>query len=95
MTLKSNSQGTALVARWLRIHLPRQGKRVRALVWEHPTCSGAAKPTSYNYQTCTLKPASRNCKAHVLQLLKPVRLEPVLCNKRSHRNERPAHHNEE
>ena len=29
------------------------------------------------------------------QLLKPVRLEPVLCNKRSHHNEKPAHRNEE
>ena len=33
--------------------------------------------------------------AHVPQLLKPARLEPVLCNKRSHRNEKPAHRNEE
>ena len=29
----------------------------------------------------------------MLQLLKPVHLEPVLCNKRSHDNEKPAHHN--
>ena len=29
------------------------------------------------------------------QLLKPVCLEPMLCNKRSHRNEKPAHRNEE
>ena len=29
------------------------------------------------------------------QLLKPARLEPVLCNKRSHRNEKPAHRKEE
>ena len=34
-------------------------------------------------------------RAHVLQLLKPVCLEPVLSNKRSHRNEKPAHCNEE
>ncbi|KAJ8789606.1 hypothetical protein J1605_022133 [Eschrichtius robustus] len=27
--------------------------------------------------------------------MKPVRLEPVLHNKRSHRNEKPAHRNEE
>ena len=31
----------------------------------------------------------------MLQLLKPVRLEPVLCNKRSHRNEKPMHRNKE
>ena len=29
------------------------------------------------------------------QLLKPMRLEPVLRNKRSHRNEKPVHRNEE
>ena len=30
-----------------------------------------------------------------LQLLKPVYPEPVLCSKRSHHNEEPAHRNEE
>ena len=29
------------------------------------------------------------------QLLKPELLEPVLYNKRSHRNEKPGHHNKE
>ena len=29
------------------------------------------------------------------QLLKPAGLEPVLRNKRSHRNEKPAHRNKE
>ena len=29
------------------------------------------------------------------QLLKPVCLQPVLCNKRGHRDEKPAHHNED
>ena len=31
----------------------------------------------------------------MLQLLKPVRLEPMLRNKRSHHNKKPVHHNEE
>ena len=31
----------------------------------------------------------------MLQLLKPARLEPVLHNKRSHRNEQPMHCNKE
>ena len=34
-------------------------------------------------------------RAHEPQLLKPARLEPTLCNKRSHRNEKPVHRNEE
>ena len=41
--------GASLVAQWLRICLPMQGTRVRALVWEDPTCRGAAKPVSHNY----------------------------------------------
>ena len=32
----------------------------------------------------------QNNKAREPQLLKPVRLEPVLHNKRSHRNEKPT-----
>ena len=39
----------SLVAQWLRICLPMQGTRVRALVREDPTCHGAAGPVSHNY----------------------------------------------
>ena len=38
---------------------------------------------------------SLRSRAHMPQLLKLTRLEPVLHNKRSHRNEKPVHHNEE
>ena len=72
-----------------------QGTRVRALVQEDPTCRGATKPMRHTYGACALEPTSHNYWAHVPQLLKPVHLEPVLGNKRSHRNEKPAHHNEE
>ena len=41
-------RGASLVAQWLRICLPMQGTRVRALVWEDPTCHGAAGPVSHN-----------------------------------------------
>ena len=41
--------GTSLVAQWLRICLPMQGTRIRALVWEDPTCLGATKPVRHNY----------------------------------------------
>ena len=78
-----NSMGTSLVAQWLRICLPMQGTWVRALVWEGPTCCRATKPVRHNYWACALEPASHNYWAHVPQLLKPTRLEPVLCNKRS------------
>ena len=42
-------EGASLVAQWLRICLLMQGTRVRALVWEDPTCHGAAGPVSHNY----------------------------------------------
>ena len=38
---------------------------------------------------------SQSNQARAPQLLKPTCLEPVLCNKRSHRNEKPAHLNKE
>ena len=39
----------SLVAQWLRVCLPVQGTRVRALVSEDPTCRGATGPVSHNY----------------------------------------------
>ena len=75
--------GTSLVVQWLRIHLPMQGTWVWSLVWEDPTCRRATKPVRHNY------------RARVMQLLKPACLEPMLRNKRSHHNEKPAHCSEE
>ena len=72
-----------------------QGTRVRALVWEDPTCHEATKPVRHNYWACALEPMSHNNWACVPPLLKPTHLEPVLHNKRSHCNEKPAHRNEE
>ena len=81
--LKITSWGTSLVVQWLRIRLPMQRTWVQSLVWEDPTCHGATKPVRHN------------CWAHVPQLLKPMHLEPMLRNKGSHHNEKPAHHNKE
>ena len=39
----------SLVVQWLRICLPMLGTRVRALVWEDPTCREATRPVSHNY----------------------------------------------
>ena len=49
MLHKSTNIGASLVAQWLRILLPMQGTRVRALVREDPTCHGATKPVCHNY----------------------------------------------
>ena len=75
-----------------------QGTWVRALVREDPTRHRATKPMLHNYWACALEPTSHNYWAHapqllkpmcsracMLQLLKPVCLEPMLWNKRSPR----------
>ena len=85
--LSRKKLGASLVAQWLGIRLPMHGTWVRALVREDPTC--------HNYWACALEPVSHNCWACMPQLLKPVHLEPVLCNKTSHHNEKPTHHTEE
>ena len=72
------SMRASLVVKWLRIYLAMQGRPVQSLVWENPTCLGAPKSKSHNY--CV----------HVQPPLKPVHLEPVLCNKRSPRDEKPT-----
>ena len=92
---EKGSTGTSLVVQWLRTHLPMQGTWVQALVWEDPTCCGATKPMRHSYWACALEPTSHSCWAHALHLLKSTRLEPVLCNKRSHHNEKPMQCNKE
>ena len=72
----------SLVAQWQRVRHLMHETRVPSLVQEDPTCLGAAKPPC----TTTIKPGSR---AQEPQLLKPEHLEPVLCNKGSHCNEKP------
>ena len=47
--LRKGEDRASLVAQWLRICLSMQGTRVRALVWEGPTCRGATGPVSHNY----------------------------------------------
>ena len=49
ISLQDSVIGASLVVQWLRICLPMQGTRVRALVWEDPTCRGATSPVSHNY----------------------------------------------
>ena len=82
------------MAQWIRIRLPMQGTWVRSLVQDDPTRRGATKPVHHNYWACALEPVSHNYWAHEPQLLKPAHLEPVL-HKKSHRNEKPMHRNEE
>ena len=61
--------GAFLVVQWLRVCLPMQGTRVRALGREDPTCSGATKPMRHNYWVCALELTRHNYWARVPQLL--------------------------
>ena len=90
-----SSPGISLVVQWLRIRLPLQGIQVLSLVRQDPACLRPTKPVCHSYWACALEPTSHNYWARVLQLLKPVHLEPMLCNKRSHCDEKPAHRKEE
>ena len=61
------------------------GHMDQSLVQENSTCCGATKPTCHD---CGAH--SRACE---LLFLKPVRPEPMLCNKRSHHNKKPVYLN--
>ena len=86
--------GASLVVQWLRVCLPMWGTRVRALVWEDPTCRRATRPVSHNCWAC----ASGACalqqerpwwwEAHAPQW----RVAPTCHNWRKplHRNEDPT-----
>ena len=68
------------MVQWIRIRPSMQETR------ENSTCGEATKPT-------TIEPArsrAPNYWACVRQLLKPTRLEPTLCNRRSHRSKKPS-----
>ena len=61
---------------------------VRSLIQEDPTGLGATKRMRHNYGACGLEPRSHSYRS--LQTL-----QPMLHNKRRHRNEKPEHRNEE
>ena len=46
---KDSVNRASLVVQWLRIRLPMQGTRARALVQEDPTGLRATKPVRHNY----------------------------------------------
>ena len=50
-----------------------QNTWVRSLVWEDPTCCGAAEPGCHKSWACALQLGSHNYWAHLLRLLKPMR----------------------
>ena len=77
-----------LVIQWIRICLPVPGLWVRSLSQEDSTCHGASKAHMPQLLESTCS------RAQEPQLLKPEHLEPVLCNKGSHCNNKPIHCNQ-
>ena len=61
---------------------------VWSLVWEDPTCCGATKPVHHKLSLCP-----RTQEPQRMSRLNPPALEPVLCNKSGHHNEKPTHRN--
>ena len=84
-----NKPQISLVAQWIRIHPPMQGTWVWSFVQEDATCQGATKPVCHNYWAQALAPMRGNYWACVPWLLKPMRLGPVLQNKRRRWSEKP------
>ena len=69
MTLALGPTSVALVQ---ALHLWPWGKTplLHSLVWEDPTCRGAAKLACHHYQPCALKPGNHNSRS--LHTLEPV-----------------------
>ena len=78
--------GVSLAVQWIRILLPMLGMWVLSVVWEDPMCHRVTK-------ACAPQFLSLHSRARGPQLAKPVGLEPVPCNERSHHNEKPMHRN--
>ncbi len=74
--LGKKKRGASLAAQWLRVHLPMQETRVRALVQEDPTCRGKIKPVCHNDWACALEPASHNYWAHAPRARAPQQEKP-------------------
>ena len=70
----------SLVAHWWRIGF-NAGDTGSISGLERSHCCVATKPLYYNYWTCVLETGSHNYWS-------PYALEPMLCNKRSHCNEK-------
>ena len=95
LIVKKTNDRTSLVTQCLRICLPMLGTRVRSLVWEDPTCRGATQARAPQLLSLRSRARERQLLSPCVTTTEAACLEPVLHNKRSHRNEKPAHHNEE
>ena len=68
----------SFLVQWLRICLPMQGHQFNPWSGKIPHATGQLSSCPTTTEPALWSPISRNYWAHVLQLLKPVHLEPVL-----------------
>ena len=66
----------ALELKWSRICLAMKETLVWSLVWEDPTCHGAAKPSHHSYWAGALEPLLHNKRSGCNE-------KPVRCNQRA------------
>ena len=78
--------GASLVVQWIRTHLPMQEAQDQSLVPEDPTCCMATESVCCSFCACALEPGSCSYRS-------PHALQNMLCNKRSHCNEKPIRRN--
>ena len=78
-------RGTSLVVQWLGVYLPAQG------IWVLSLPSPRKIPHAVEQRSpCAITPEPACCN-----YWSQCSLEPMLCNERSHREEKPLHHKEE
>ena len=81
--------GTSLVDQWLGIHLPVQGTQVQPLVRELISHTLQGKAHHICWALHALELTRHSYWAYARCHWSPRALKPVLCNNRSHRNEKP------
>ena len=79
----------SLVVKWIGIHPPVKWAWVQSLVWGDPTCCGATETRAPRLLELVCS------RIHERPLLSSTCPEPVLCNRRSHCNEKSVHCYEE
>ena len=92
--LKKKNSRTSLVVQWIGIHLPMRdtssipgpGRSHRDAMEQLSPCATTTEPVLWSLEATTTEPM---CRKYWSQHT----LEPVLCNKRSHHSEKPAHYN--
>ena len=96
-TFKNKLIGASLVAQWLRIRLPMHETRVRAPVWEDPTCRGATGPVNHTpNEPARLEPVLRNRRGRDSE--RPVHRDeewpPLATTRESPRTETKTQHSQ-